>query len=186
MDEQLYLIRGRRITNQLKLIEESTIADLQNNIERGFPETKARQHATNPVQVTSLKFVAYPHNEELKVQARVTSNGHRYQPIIMFQNVIFTDSLDTNATTFKTVDVTEHIVPIELDRSNVKVRCTCLDFYHRFSKQNRTDGSFHGRPMPPYHSKGSGRPPVNPQNVPGVCKHLLKLVQRLEQLNIIK
>jgi hypothetical protein len=188
MDDQLKLIRGKRIQQQLDTItEDSTYDELFRDIVGGFPNTAARQNATNPVQVSNVKYVAYQPNGILKVQAEASSNGHKYQPTILFQNVDYTGEGVPGSTTFRGTGGEHHIEPIDLNHSTVKVRCTCLDFYHRFSQHNQNDGSLAGSPMPPYQKKpGSNRPPVNPKRVPGVCKHLIKMVQMLRQLKIVK
>lgn len=188
MDEQLKIIRGKRIQQQIdNLQEDSTYDELFHDIVGGFPNTSARQNATAPVQIGNVKYVAFQPDETLKVQGEARSNGHIYQPTILFQGVQYAGEDTPGATVFRGVDGQHAIEPIDLASTNVKVRCTCLDFYHRFSQHNQNDGSLVGRPMPPYQKKpGSNRPPVNPQKVPGVCKHLIKLVQTLKQLRMVR
>lgn len=83
-----------------------------------------------------------------------------------------------------------HNFAIDLDNgkeysSGVYVH-NCKDYRHMFSWQNAGVRSHIGklikykRVVP-----DSGRPPVNPTNTPGLCKHLLILIEWLEQRDMI-
>jgi hypothetical protein len=78
-----------------------------------------------------------------------------------------------------------HVQPLQLAGHNVKVRCNCMDFYFRFANYNAQDKSLVGKPPPLYRRKTTTRPPVNPGQVPGMCKHLLKLVQTLQGAGLV-
>lgn len=183
MSEQFLLIRGDRIIQQLN--ELSSVPDLEDNIERGFPETRKRQHATGEVSVSGIQYTPYVGMKMLHVKSRSSSNGHAYQQALQFNGVEF-DSADTpeNAT-FPAADGSEyHVKPLQLTNHNCKVRCNCLDFHFRFAAYNSQDKSLVGRP-PPLYQRKTNRPPVNPMQVPGMCKHLLKLVQELQSAGLI-
>ena len=105
--------------------------------------------------------------------------------VLSLKQIIFEPEDAASNTTFRGADNNEyHIQPIPLNGSNVRVRCNCLDFYYRFAAWNAGDNSLQGRPAPPYNPKGE-RPPVNPTRVPGVCKHVIKVVDRLKQGRIV-
>lgn len=177
------VLRGQRLLTQLD--EDSTYRDLENDIRRGFPDTRKRQHATGPVGILKLSYVPYVQDGVLRVEAVANSSGNKYNPIIQFREVQFQEEDLPNNTTFRAADNNEyHIQPIQLAGSNVKVRCNCLDFYWRFSPTNAGDASLYGEPRPPYNAQGN-RPPANPANVPGVCKHVIKLVDRLRQARVV-
>lgn len=57
-------------------------------------------------------------------------------------------------------------------RQPVKVRCSCRDFYFRFAVWNHKAGVLFGRIPPKYKRKTTTRPEVNPQHIPGICKHI--------------
>lgn len=186
MIKKHHLIRGPRILQQLT--EESTVSDLDRNTRTFIPPAgpNARQNAVGPVQVTKLELIPARNSQALNIKGIVTSNGSQYEPSIMFADVIFEDSDQADNTTFKGVDNKEyHIVPIDLTKHNAKVRCNCLDFYYRFASSNNKDDSLLGPPPPPY-VKRTNRPPVNPQQKPALCKHLLKTVQQLKLVRIVK
>lgn len=179
-----WLIRGARILQQLD--EVSTVPTLQQNITTAFPDTKKRQHATGEVAVQNIQYIPYVGMKMLHVKSVATSNGHRYTQSLQFNSIAF-ESVDTDANvTFTASDGSDaHIQPLDLTQLNVKVRCSCLDFYYRFANYNSQDKSLVGK-APPVYVKKTNRPPVNPTRVPGMCKHLLKLVDELRHVGMIK
>ncbi len=183
MTEDL-VIRGERILQQLD--EVSSVPALQTNIERGFPETKKRQHATNEVTINNVSYIPYIGMKMLHVKSMSTSNGHQYQQALQFNGVAFEPEDTDNNATFQASDGEDyHVQPLQLNGHYVKVRCSCLDFRFRFADYNSQDKSLVGRPPPLYQRKTTTRPPANPARVPGMCKHLLKLVQMLQQYGLV-
>lgn len=177
------VIRGQHFLDWLE--EDSTYQQLDTNIRRGFPTTRKRQNATGPVAINRMEYVPYLENGELHVNSQAVSSGNQYQPIVAFRNVVFEPENSPQNTTFRGADNNEyHIQPIALNGSNVRVRCNCLDFYYRFAAWNAGDNSLAGRPAPPYNATGA-RPPANPTKVPGVCKHVIKVVDKLKQGRIV-
>jgi len=71
--------------------------------------------------------------------------------------------------------------PLDGNKINVQVECSCSDYYFRFAWWNYEHGCHYGRrPRPYVPVKGSNRPPVNPDHIPGMCKHLNSLVETLK------
>jgi hypothetical protein len=178
------LLRGARVLQAL--VEASSYNNLYQDIEQGFPNTQARQHATNQVAVKNIQYV--PVTRGLNVKTVVTSGTNSYQPHIMFLRVKFLPQATATSVEFMATDGTsKHIEPIDLNNHNVRVRCNCLDFYFRFSQWNYNDDSLIGRKPPLYRPvPGSNRPPVNPMQVPGLCKHVIKVVEHLQKAGIVK
>ena len=186
MSEQEYrFIRGARILQQLN--EESTYADLDTNITTSFPNTRKRQHATNEVRVQRIDLIPYVGTQMLHVRAiSVGSSGRQYQQAIQLLRVKFEPAkTNENVEILATNGKTYYVQPIDLNNHNVKVRCNCLDFYHRFAHYNHGDKSIVGRAPVPYQRKTTTRPEVNPDHVPGMCKHLTKVVERLRTQRIV-
>jgi hypothetical protein len=73
-------------------------------------------------------------------------------------------------------------------KTPVRVACSCKAQYFYFAKPNEL-GDAHARgrvkPYVPV-SPPSGRPPLNPSNIPGMCKHLLAYAQALKNSGQIK
>lgn len=193
MESKLKLIRGARILQQMEretalLNEESTLRQLDTNTRQFQPPSKKRQHATGPVNIVQVETIPFAPSGELKVEtvARSGESGKTYHPIMMFQDVQYEEADTPQNVSFTGHDGQEHhIQPISLARNNVKVRCDCLDFYHRFFPHNNRDKSLYGNVPRPYVRKTNTRPPVNPQNVPGLCKHLLAAAEALSNTGLL-
>lgn len=194
MEETYMLLRGARILQQLakeelkrvQLDELSTVPQLDQNIRTAWPHTKKRQNATGEVTVANVEYIPYIGMKMLHVRSATTSNGHAYNQSLQFLRVEFGSAESDTAATFQANDGSDyHITPVDLTNHNVKVRCNCLDFHFRFANYNNADKSLVGRPPPPYQRKTQDRPSVNPDQVPGLCKHLLKVVETLQQAGVI-
>lgn len=180
---KLRLIRGARI---LKQLVETSYAELEQNTKNFAPASTKRQFAVNQLRVEKLELKPSRESRVLVVKTLVNSEGRRYQPTIQFEDVIYEDSDQGDNVTFTGADREEyHILPVNLQKHNVKVHCTCLDFYYRFATHNSKDGSLLGTPPPPYQKK-TDRPPVNLNQTPGVCKHLIRTVEELKRVGMIK
>ncbi len=177
-------IRGDRI---LSALYEETLTDLERNIVQGFPNTKKRQHATDPVHIVHLKITPYIKTGDLLIETLATSDGKKYDQKIMFPHEVKFEDNDTNENvTFTASDnQTYNMQPLSLSGATVRVRCSCLDFRYRFSVWNNAKDALYGEPFPPFR-RTSNRPPVNPDRVPGLCKHIIKAVEALTQAGIIE
>jgi hypothetical protein len=184
---RLEYIHGSRIATQV-LDEDSTVDDLSTNVDRFVPPSKRRQHATQPVQISQLVYIPAPESESLKIkaEARNFESGKKYTPVIAFNDIAFEEEDTPQNVTFTAVDGAKyHVAPINLRRHTCRVACNCLDFYFRFAVWNFNDNSLEG-PKPPPYVKKTNRPPVNPQRKPGLCKHLLKLIQELKHSRLVQ
>ncbi len=138
-----------------------------------------RQQASSKVQVKKTIFIPSYDNESLEVRATTNTENNRYRTAMLFDDVEFLDEKTPNCATIIGSDSREYYLNrIPLNQIDVKVKCGCLDFYYRFAVWNHGDDSLIGNPPPPYIKK-TNRPPVNPNKVPGVCKHIIKLTQQL-------
>ena len=184
---KLHRIRGARIEAQvLQLLDETTFAELERSTKQFTPATTKRELAVNPVQVQSMKMIPYRNSETLEVEGNIQSSGNNYEATIVFEDVIYEDEDQNDNITFTGSDGDEHhIMPIILNKNNVKVRCSCLDFYWRFAAFNAKDGSLYG-PAPSPYTKKTNRPDANQQKIPGVCKHLLAMVIQLKQSGMVR
>lgn len=191
MEQEYLFVRGSRILTQLseaeRLDEVSTAPQLTQNIQQAFPNTRKRQHATGEVSIQNVQYIPYIGTKLLHVKSTSLSNGNGYNQALQFVRVAFEPEDTANNATFKASDGTDyHVQPIDLNDHNCKVRCSCLDFRFRFADYNSQDKSLVGRAPPMYQRKTTTRPPVNPDHVPGMCKHLLKLVQVLRGYGLIR
>lgn len=186
-------IRGARIANQLdEFLAETTYADLERNTINSMPG-RNRAEQTASVQIRNLQLVPYEGALGVDSQVNSINSGSAYQPQIVFLDVNYIQTEgdesvenDPNTVTFQAADGKDYTIePIYLSRNNCKVRCTCLDFRWRFAMYNDKDGSLFGNGPGVYQNK-TQREPGNPQQVPGVCKHILKLVAELTQNQVVR
>jgi hypothetical protein len=75
----------------------------------------------------------------------------------------------------------------KLDRRNypIAVRCSCQDYRFTWARANQLAGAFTGPKFPAVKVKGT-RGPRNPQNMPGVCKHLMGVFKELKDKGYIR
>ena len=67
--------------------------------------------------------------------------------------------------------------------TDVHVRCTCADFMYRFNYYDHIDKSLFGRKRKKYEGKGLWE--ANPLELPGACKHLMKVSHVLSEAKVL-
>lgn len=173
-----------RINNVLNLFERS-MSSLVSVTGNTFGND--RQQDAQRVQVKNIEYIPMVEQGMLQVRANTYSeSGNNYQSVIVIDNLDYINEetyneMDNggNAFEFSSSSGTTFYAQPSGD-SNAKVRCTCEDFRWRFASYNYSDNSLQGDP-PDAYAKKTDRPSVNPNNTPGVCKHLIKLKNELER-----
>lgn len=165
------------------ILETSTVGQLTSNTDVFF-DAPRKQNASK-VQLSNIQFIPAVADGVLIVKAETRSTDKTYETSIQFDNVLYVDAGTQYSIPVETVNGTLHIMPLRANRNDVKVRCTCLDFYWRFALYNAKDKSLIGKQPEPYVKK-TDRPPVNPDQVPGVCKHIIKLADHLKLSKVLK
>lgn len=145
------------------------------------PERDQRSHK---VQMNNMTFIPLVQNRKLKAGSNTTSNnGHDYWTTIVFDNINYVnDEKKPTDYEFKGNDNTDYIIERVPRNTQCKVSCSCLDFYYRFAVWDDQHKSLDGNPPPPY-VKTSNRPSVNPFKTPGLCKHIIAMVDKLQTEN---
>lgn len=77
-----------------------------------------------------------------------------------------------------------------LTKNPVRVHCACKSFYFFFSWEDMINEALYGRHPKPYERKThpgdpNYKPPVNPAEIPGVCKHLILLIRSLRDSGLV-
>ena len=167
---------------------ENSLAGLYNNTVQNFDTD--RQLGAGRVQIIDKIFIASPNQGIVMVKAKSRSSAKQYDTRMSFEGIEFQQGEDGeggNTTVIQSQDGQEYvIVPAEYNNSEVRVSCSCLDFYYRFAVWNSKDSSLLGNPPPPYVNKTDGGEPRNPNQVPGLCKHLMALSDDLRQQRVVK
>lgn len=174
------------MNKETELIIELTLPQLHQSAVAAYPLTTKRQHATDELNVGAVKFV--PHENALMIKAAVTNQngGKTYDTTILIEPVQYVDEDGPQVITFTGSDGEDHhIQPIRAHSSQAKVRCNCLDLYWRFANWNFSHGSLLGT-KPKAYQPTSNRPDANPQQKPGICKHLMKTIETLVHSNLLR
>jgi hypothetical protein len=167
-----------------KRIFESSLVDLYKSTTIAYPLTTLRQHATDPIKITNIRWTPFVGVHTLFVKGLAQSEGAEYNTIILFKNVNY----NLNEIKLSASDGGIYTLgKLSLETNDVAVRCNCLDMKFRFSYFLSLDHSLFGRKPKKYiRVKGSNRPPINQKSLPGLCKHVIKLIEVLEQANLFK
>lgn len=163
------------------MINESSFAELYQSVVNGFPNTTKRQHVVDTIQISGLKWTPFLGMKTLFLRglAENLENGNKYKPIIVFKNVQY---LQNGNSSIVAQDDGRRYYLESLSRSNneVLVRCFCEDFYWRLHHYDHIDKSLYSHNRKPYIAI-SDRGPVNPGEVPGVCKHIMALFSAVQE-----
>jgi hypothetical protein len=161
---------------------ESSLKDLYRSSVFAFPTTLKRQHATDPVVITELRWTPFVGMKTLftKGLAQSGESGKEYSPIILFKRVNYNED-SVKITASDGMDYS--FAPLSMENTDVALRCGCNDFYWRFNYYNSLEKSLQGQKRAKYESKSS-RPSVNPEKMPGMCKHIIKMMKVLGEAGI--
>jgi hypothetical protein len=173
------------ITFKEFLAEISTIPQLDMKARQAFPHTKKRHNDVGSVipQPDMTMTPNVPKNE-LTIDSRTRSSNTgdmHIQRVILYKVNFVQPGQGTQLPNSEAA-----IEPVQLNSETSRVACDCMDFRFRFANNNAKDNSLAGNPPPAYHRvPGSNRPPANPSNLPGMCKHLMAVVQNLKRQKIV-
>jgi hypothetical protein len=161
-----------------RILLETSYNTLYTNTTQNFKTP--RDQSSERVQVLNKRFMPAPRNQILGVLATTRTDIERYNTKMYFLGVNYLElEEDTDGYSFTAPGGQDYTIERINENSNdVRVACTCLDFYYRFAPWNYSDGSLHGNPPPPY-VKTTDREPYNPDKIPGLCKHMISLASEL-------
>jgi hypothetical protein len=161
---------------------ESSLADLHQSAVDAFPLTTKRQHVVGPIQIDEVRATPFLGMNTLLFRCRAINEDRIYNPVILLLNVNFNgDGASIEASDNHQIYSFE---PLSEHDTDSRVRCQCGDYYWRAQYANWLDRSLYGSNRKPYENMGL-RGPANPNDSPMLCKHLMKLVEKLRQDGII-
>lgn len=168
------------------LYSESNLKDLYASTVQSFPRTTLRQHAIDPIKITELKWTPFVGVNTLFLKGLAQSNGKEYNPIMLFKGVSYHKNKDdSNWLEITANDGQNYILEKLSYEHEILLRCNCLDFFWRFNFTDKKDESLYGRVRKKYEAKftpGSS----NPLELPGMCKHLIKLAYALNHSGVLE
>lgn len=167
-----------------EVLVELSLSNLRNNVRREFGP--GREQRSTRVGITNYQIVPSLQDKNVLIKAKVVGEEKNYDVQVRFNNATFADELSPGFVELKAMDgQTYFIRTFTSAQTQAKVKCSCLDFYYRFSLWNHNRKSLEGDPPPPYIKK-TDRPPVNPSKVPGSCKHIIKFITFLRAEGIVR
>lgn len=145
-------------------------------------------------KITLHRPIPYRGTASLLFQATiegVTQYPDKHKTILMFSGLKFAKE------PFKgciDVEYKGHVYYVEkpsLNKTTIRVRCSCKDFYFCFSLWDYLQRAIVGPKPKAYKRKTpppsqGGKPYVNPKHIPGYCKHTFWLLQYLKAKGYVK
>lgn len=163
---------------------ELSLSNLRNNVKREFG--LQRETRSNRIRVTNYQIIPSVSENSILIKARIVGEESNYHVQIRFTNTKFSDEPQPGFVQIKAIDGTDYYVrQFTSAQTQAKVKCSCLDFYYRFSVWNHGKKALEGDPPPPY-NKRTDRAPVNPNKTPGACKHIIKMMNFLKSEGIVR
>lgn len=164
---------------------EVSLTQLYDNSVKAFPHTKKRQNSTDTIKIEHLDWIPFLGVKTLFVKGLAVNEGKKYESIILFKGVKYAlgegkKIIPIRTSTGKTVFIEQ----ISALKDDVAVRCSCKDFYWRFLHFNKPEKALFGRDRKKYEAiqnPGSS----NPQELSGMCKHLMKMGKILREANLL-
>lgn len=156
---------------------ESSLSHLFQSAVDAFPHTTKRQHATDPIEISSIRWTPFLGMRTLMTKALAKNENREYSCFIVFKNVNYHTGHNQGLITLQTENHSYFLEKLSLINTHVLVRCSCPDFKWRFKYYDHLDRSLYGHKGKPYQSNGGL--PANPMEMEGMCKHLMKLSETL-------
>ncbi len=165
------------------LLERSTSGQLTSNTNVFFGNDRKQKSAR--MNVMKVSYVPSVQDGILIVKSEINGSTNKYETTIQFDKVKYVAAGTQFAVPVPVNGEEMYVMPLKIMGNDVKVHCTCLDFYWRFASFNKSDDSLIGNPPPPYVKK-TDRPYQNPSKIPGACKHITKLINHVSLERILK
>jgi len=160
-------------------INESSANELYRSAVAAFPNTTKRQHATDPVRIVQLDWTPFLGLKTLLIRGTAVNEGRTYKPMVLFKQVRYGEGINLRANDGKDYQ----LKPLSAENNDILIRCDCKDFHWRFNYYDHLDHSLYGRKRAEYVSQGG--PPANPLELPGMCKHLMKMLLALRDAELL-
>lgn len=160
---------------------ESSAEELYRSAVKAFPNTKMRQHAIQPIVIRELRWTPFVGVKTLFVKGLAQNEDREYGPCILFKGVNY----QGNAVKITANDgISYNFDKLSLENTDVLLRCNCQDFFWRFNYYNHLDKTLYGTKRKKYESQGGI--PANPMELPGMCKHLMKMTKVITESGIFE
>ena len=155
-----------------------TVSQLRQNA------SQLTQGESRPVSILSTNATLQNKTLTIKAEARGTK---LYPMVITFYNVDFSLDKDGSHPLHVRPKLGEpfFMSPVSEGVNPVQIRCACPRFRFAFAHWDKQAKALLGPAFPTYIRKTQTRPEINPQHIPGVCKHILAFFDRLNRDKIL-
>lgn len=121
----------------------------------------------------------------------VTQYPDNHKCTIMFSGLKFAKEPFKGCIDVEYKGHTYYVQRPSLSKNTIRVRCSCKDFYFVFSYWDYVNRAILGPKPKAYKRKTpppsqGGRPYVNPDKIPGMCKHVFQFLQYLKAKGYVK
>lgn len=149
---------------------------------------KLRESFNTAGAVKVLNMKPLVGNATLTVNAEAFGKKSKYPMTMTFYNVEYSENQTRDYPLAVTPERgTQFFMPqLEEDGNPVQIRCSCKDFQFTWAPWNKEESALSGRNFPKYKRKTETRPERNPVKAPGLCKHLIKLTEKLKRDKVLK
>lgn len=150
-------------------------------------KAREKMNQVKKVEILQIKPVVQTNQLYVKAQAQGISLPKLYQLTLVFSGITYSQTQTTK--TPLTADL-GHGNKVYLEQPTlshkVQARCSCHDYYFMWQYYNRQEKALFGKAFPKYIRKTDHLPERNPDHVPGLCKHLIVLVDKLAKAGLLK
>ena len=177
-------------------LDEMSLSDLWQKAVDAWPDTAMRQHAIDSVVIKKLVWVPYKGMKTLFVKGLAWNEDKKSEnrPVVVFKGVEYIDAAMTQDAMDAGIKVVPlktglgaedrvYFKPLSEEKTDVMVMCSCQDYKWRMHWWNWKNKVHFGSKPKPY-KPTSGKPPVNPEKSPGMCKHCMKLAVVLRKCGL--
>lgn len=169
---------------QDELMLEASLSNLKHSTVRAFGADRNKRSAS--VRISNYQIIPSVSSKSVLFKARVPGKDGNYDVQIRFMNLKFANELQAGFVSLNGMDGNAYFIKQPTAaQAQVKVRCSCLDFYYRFSVWNHKKKSHEGDAPVPY-VKRTDSPPINPTQADGACKHLIQFVDFLKREGVVR
>ena len=153
-----------------------------------------RKKYSKPGQIKLARPIPYRGTASVLFNALikgVTQYPDDHRVVIMFSGLKFAKEPFKGCIDVEYKGHTYYVEKPSLNKTTIRVRCSCKDFYFCFSLWDYMQRAIVGPKPKAYKRKTpppsqGGRPYVNPDHIPGLCKHVFWLLQYLKSKGYVK
>ena len=150
-------------------------------------EVRPLQYPTG--KAIDIKFSYNPDSQLLYMMGQVRSYSNSrvlYKVTLVFKHIKAQDKKSAKyPLQYAYKDGKTYYIEKPTVNHHIMTRCACPDFRHMWMWPNRPPKALYGKAIPYTRVPGSTRPPKNPDDIPGACKHIFEFLRKLIELNVI-